>query len=32
VPVVVTLIKLAGLPVFKPARKSVLNIIDVLES
>ena len=32
VPVVVTLIKLAGLPIFKPARKSVLNIIAVLES
>ena len=32
IPVVVTLIKLAGLPIFKPARKSVLNIIAVLES
>ena len=32
VPVVVTLIKLARLPIFKPARKSVLKIIDVLET
>ena len=32
VPVVVALIKMAGLPLFKPARKSVLNIITVLES